>query len=324
MNETPGSPVGAAGILRTALRAAPVWGIAALIFAAAEVGARTWLGDDGTWAYWDRTTAAKVRQLQRLHEQARPPDLLVVGDSSAAFDIVPERLDAALGTQSYNLGTPGNYARSFDVVMTRGLLPSLPSDPDLLVVSFAGHGFKAEALGQTRVVLASPIARRELGERVWGDLLALVRIHHVLRLRRDPPVHPAVLQQRGFEPYALALDRRRRQPALAARLPPPPAWLVRPAADPPPPDEDALAPLDRLFAWAEARDLPVVLVTPPADDRAFVDEMHAVAEARGVPHLDYADADYPQHNSHLALPVARAYTTRLAEDLRARGLWPPR
>ncbi|MCB9677331.1 MAG: hypothetical protein H6737_19625 [Alphaproteobacteria bacterium] len=299
-------------------RALPVWAIALVLVGLAELGARAWMGDDETWEYWNRTMASKVRYLKKLDSHDLRPNVLIVGDSSAAFNIMPSAFDEVYGSRSFNLGSAGNYARSFDVVMRQHVLPTLP-DPELLVVSFGGQGFLPESRGQTERILSSPLGQRLLGKRVWGQHIWLVRIHHLLRLYRDPPVTPTVFRNRGFEPYLVAIQRRPRRPRLANQLPQPPDFLIRPRPPAPPTDEDALAPLGRLFDYAAARSIQVIMVSPPTEDEApvLVPEIAALCASRGVPHFDYSRAPLPSHNSHLNTRGAQVYSTKLGQDLKA-------
>jgi hypothetical protein len=298
----------------------PILVIALLIVGVAEVSARVVLGDDPTWTYWNRTMASKVRFIKRQAEQGRTPDVLILGDSSAAFNIVPRVLDEGSDRRSFNLGSAGNYARSFDLVMRQHVLDELP-DPDTYVVSFAGRGFLPESAGQSARILSSPIGQRLLGKRVWGDWLWLVRIHHLLRLYRDPEPAPSVFRNRGFEPYLVALKRRARRPGLANRLPPPPRILIRPRPPRPEVEEDPMQPLRNLFQRAAERDIRVVLLSPPYDpleegeEPVHIDTVAAVCAEWGVPHLDYTDAPLTSHNYHLDVQGARKYTAKLRMDL---------
>lgn len=316
------SPADAPSVLAVVLAVArsawPVWLIALLIVGTAELAARSVLGDDATWIYWNRTMASKVRYLGKQSKRGLEFPVYILGDSSAAFNIMPSVLDPVTEQRSFNLGSAGNYARSFDLVMRQHVLQQVP-DPELMVVSFAGRGFLPESAGQTQRVLSSPIGQKLQGNRVWGEHLWLVRIHHLLRLYRDPPVAPTVFRNRGFEPYLKALQRRPRRPRMANRLPKPPSWLIRPSPPSPVGDEgnDPLAPLERLFAHAAERDIQVVIVSPPADERTFVDEIAALCAQHSIPHLDYTDAPLPSHNSHLSVQGARAYSRKLGEDLLA-------
>lgn len=308
-----------------ARRALPVWLIALVMVGLAEVGARVWLGDDGRWQFWNRTMATKVSVLQRLAATDRAPDLLVLGDSSAAFNIQPNVLDEVLGTRGYNLGSAGNYAASFDVTVTRGILPELGFTPSLVVVSFAAHGFDPAHLGQTQRVLSSPLGRRLQGHRVWGDLFYLVRVHHVLRLLRDPPANPTLRRQKGFEPYVQALERRRRRPGLARKLPAPPDWMVRREKLQPLVLEEPLEPFRNLFRWARDHQVGVVLVSPPSEADHLQQEIGALAGDWGVPFWDYTDAPFKHHLSHLSVDGARRYSRMLARRLKDHGaVDPPR
>ncbi|MEZ4316381.1 MAG: hypothetical protein R3F61_02705 [Myxococcota bacterium] len=293
-----------------------VWAIALAVVACAEVAARRYTGDDVSWRFWTRTVAAKHRILERMYESHRGPDTLIVGDSSAAFNLFPPALDEVLGSRSFNYGTPGNFPRSFDVVMTRGLLQEIPDLPKRMLVSFAGQGFRPEARGQTEMVLASQVARQVRGERVWGQYLGLVRLHHLLRLRREPQVHPSVFRQQGFEPYPQALQRRRRQPRLAERLPQPPAWLTRARGRVIVEDEPPLEPLRRFFEWATEHDITVYVISPPTNEPFLVEELRELAREYGIAHFDMSATRLPQHNSHLSASGARVFTTRIAQRIK--------
>lgn len=298
-----------------ARRAIPVWIIALVVLGVGEMGARWMLSNDASWRMWSRTSAAKHRVLTKWTQEGHAPDLLIVGDSSAAFNLVPPVLDKALGVRSFNLGTAGNYPRAFDVVMTRGLLEEMESPPKRMLVSFAGIAFDPARNGQTATVLASPLARQVQGERVWAETLYLVRLHHYLRLRREPVVNPTIFRMGGFEPYVQALERRKRQPRLAAALPKAPGFLQPTPKPPKPPTIAELEPLRRLFEWSQRRGVEVVMISPPADEPVLISEITALCLEFGVRHLDYSAARIPHHNSHLRAKDARTYTGRIAKDL---------
>lgn len=298
-------------------RSLPVFGIALCMVLMAEGAARFAIGDDSSWRMWSRTTAAKERLLKRRIQQDAAPDLLIVGDSSAAFNIFPPVLDKELGIKSFNFGTPGNYPRAFDHVMTHGLLTELDPPPAQMLVSFASISFDPSRNGQTATVLASPLAKAAQGEHVWADHSALVRLHHYLRLRREPPVNPTVFRMGGFEPYHEALQRRRRQPRLAAALPPVPAFFASPTPTTPSgPSPEELTPLRGLFEWAATRNVRVTFVSPPADEPQLMGEISTLCAEFGIRHLDYSDAPLPHHNSHLSAKDARIYTARIAQDMK--------
>lgn len=302
-----------------ARRALPVWLIALTMVGLAELGARALLQDDGRWQYWNRTMATKVSMLQRLEESGRAPDLLVLGDSSAAFNLQPAVFDEVLGTHGYNLGSAGNYAASFDVTVTRGILPELGFTPRLAVVSFAAHGFDPEHVGQTERVLSSPLGRRLQGHRVWGDLLYLVRAHHLLRLLRDPPANPSLRRQQGFESYVDALDRRRRRPGLAQKLPEPPPWMVRHQRRQALVLDEPLEPFRNLFRWAVEHRVGVVVISPPSETVNLQDQIGALCQDWGVPYWDYTQAPFKHHLSHLSVEGARRYSTQIARRLKEHG-----
>lgn len=302
-----------------------MWCIALAMVGLAEAGARLALGDDDRWQYWNRTMATKVATLRRLDASGRAPDLLVLGDSSAAFDLHPVVLDEVLGTRSYNLGSAGNYPASFDVTVLQGILPSLGFTPKQVVVSFAEHGFDPAHAGQTARVLSSPLGLRMRGERVWGDWLYLVRVHHLIRLMRDPPANPSLRREKGFEAYHDALDRRRRRPGMARQLPPPPAWMVRSERRQALVLDQPLEPIRNLFRWAETHDVGVVLVSPPSDTRDWNDALDTLASDWSVPHWDYTQAPFKHHLSHLSAEAARRYSRQIARRLKEHGpLTPPR
>jgi hypothetical protein len=135
-----------------------------------------------------------------------------------------------------------------------------------------------------------------------------------------------VFRNRGFEPFVVALQRRPQRPRLALKLPPPPKLLVRPKPPPPKEKEHPLNPLRRFFDYAAEREIPVVMLSPPArDETVFIEEIAALCRERGIPHLDYTDAPLQSHNSHLSVKGARVYSAKIAEDLgrlRERGFTP--
>lgn len=294
----------------------PVWAVALGLVVCGELAARAFGPREAGWDAWSRVFATKLATLEQRYARGEGPQLLVVGDSTAAFNIMPGALEEATGLRAFNLGTPGNFPRSFDVVMRQGVLPALPVQPDVLVVSFSSFSLQPDVVGQAPVILASPIARRARGSFVWADHIALVRLHERLRLLREPPPHKTVARMAGYEPYPDALTRRRRQPRLAQQLPAPPAWLG--TAPPPVPLEgDPLGPVRALIDDAERADIRVVLVSPPEDLPWRTSAIASLAAERGVPHLPYAELPIPHQDGHMDYRGALAYSLRMGKDLRA-------
>ena len=73
---------------------------------------------------WSPSSAEKfLNYFDRLVENS-PPELLVVGDSAAAYGFDPKGFDAEMpeGFDSFNLATLGNFPLSFDASIRQWVL----------------------------------------------------------------------------------------------------------------------------------------------------------------------------------------------------------
>jgi hypothetical protein len=119
--------------------------VAVALLGLAEAGARLMLRSVGdSWAYWDETSAAKF-EAYRQYSTAHSVDVLVIGDSTGAFDLDPKALASVLpeGTDVYNLASPGAFPLASRQTSVPLLEQSSPR-PRLVVVSFSPASFETD------------------------------------------------------------------------------------------------------------------------------------------------------------------------------------
>lgn len=294
----------------------PVLLAAVCVVLAGEIVARIALGDDRTWEFWTRSIALKVELVEEAIDAGVPPELLVVGDSSAANNLVPGILEDVLGLRTFNLGTPGNVPADFDVTVRAGILEPLDLRPRVVVACFSGWGFDHRIPKISTGITSAPLARRVRGERVWGDVLGLVRANHRIRLQRTRAPVPTIARNAGWERFPQVLVGRRHRPDLAVRLPAPPKGLVKPPrvveneADP-------FEPLVNLLRWTDARGARLVVVTPPTSRPTdLAATLGPWLRERGAVHLDHAALPLKQHSDHMEPAEARVFSRIVAAGVR--------
>jgi hypothetical protein len=273
------------------LFAAPLIALALLLLA--EGGARLLLANqDRSWEYWDASAADKFEGYRREALAGAPPDVLVVGDSSAARDIDPGALLSGLpaGMRAYNLGWPANFPVAFRCT-TLPLLAAGYAAPKLVVASLSVKSFVDDPRGLRleEGVLSSYFCRRQNGELSLSDRIYLTRLRHFLSFLF--PLRPEEILADGFMPL-----REPKKAAGAARAPREPAGRQPAAAAEAQTEEGALglAPerlevIYELGRLARARGFALIVVIPPRWglaagsplDRLTADYREALEEAAG-------------------------------------------
>lgn len=288
--------------------------VAALcLVAAAEVIARTAVAPLGAyWEYWTPAAATKFETYRGQVQRGTPPQLLAVGDSTAARDIEPAVVaDAAAARDAFNLGWPANFPLAF----RESTLPLLQADvaPRTVVASFSPASF----FDSTRVrrfeesILSSSYARRLKGERQVSDVVFLSRLRAGLPFRKN---------WWGRRPLPLSTDAGF-MPLNGTDTAVDVAEENEPFAD------ERFGVLEQLAAAGRAHGFDVVIVVPPrlapTPARAEQEQVYvARLKASGLHFLDFRDAAFlgREHfydSGHLNREGARIFSRRLGEALRA-------
>lgn len=309
-----GEPIG--GLFRTAM-------LALLVVVVAEVGARLWLGDDDDWKFWRIPVGERI---DLLEARPRAPDVLFVGDSTAATNLVPEAFMNNSPYTAFNLGTRGNLVGSFEPTMIDHVLPGLHNQPRAFLVSFSGASFTyspffADVVDQ---VNSSLYARSARGELIWGDWFALARIRHLIRGRMPHQiVAPGLDASHGWRSWEQTNGNKR--PNAKTKVPRAPWSRNKPR----PKAKRGLNPehlsvVERLGAMAGDR--PVVVVIPPIGRDAPAGLVDGLTERApdNVHVWDYSRGDFARGDgAHLRAKSARAFTRVLAERFTREGLLDP-
>ena len=165
-----------ADVVRTGAVKATI--LALLITVLAETACRWMLEPIGRrWEYWDPVAADKF-EYYRSRLGTNVPDVVIVGDSTAARNFSPEALEAkfALGTDVFNLGWPGNFPMAFRH-STMDLFGN-GNVPRLVIVSFSPSSFvNGVRVSQIEdAILGSPFCRHSAGETSIGQYVYLSRL----------------------------------------------------------------------------------------------------------------------------------------------------
>lgn len=206
--------------------------------------------------YWDPYAAVKFEEYRRRVTHGCPPDILVVGDSTAAYDIDRAALLAALPRRvhAYNLGWPGNFPHAFRVT-TLPLLDA-PAPAGLVIVSFANGGFfrDVEAVRRSEAqIVDSPYGREISGRSRLTDHIALLQLQRAWPFIRE-----------RWRIYPRFEEVRRRDGFMS--MPGPGSGVVTgawPPNDDQPISQDRLGVVEDVAKLSIARAFTMVVVVPP-------------------------------------------------------------
>ncbi len=253
----------------------------------AELAARAAVVPVGNlWAYWEADAAVRFESLA-----ARGPSyrLVIVGDSTAAWNLAPFEVRAGAGWSgpALNIGQAGNFPAAFRC-STLPILSSLGRWPGTVVASFAPGQFvarSARSAGLQEGVLESPLCRSRGGEALVHDYVHLARVRaagrHLLRLWSGGALLPEPQDDRHSQPP----NGGAAAPLAAVPLAAAPERAV---------DAEAIAVLRELSALAAAREARLVLLLPPtwndwAPYARVADAIHAMARPPHVRVVDWRD-----------------------------------
>lgn len=298
-------------------------------FLGAELGARVLLnGLDRHWMYWSPTAAVKFEAYRSRLEAGNAPDVLVIGDSTAARNIDPAHIADAVPklATSMSVGLPGYVLKA----MERDFLPLLEqgeSVPKVAVVSFLPLSCTEHhaILENEKQIFASRYFREIEGEHFVGDYFYLARLldsRSLIRqsLRKKGPGQE--LPANGFMP-------------LRGRSPDWDLFAVGPDEGPPELSisEERFSILKKLADICRARNIRLVFAVPPTlDNRLFskelaqmyADRLRTLATEDGVHTFDGRTLSTLEEKHywdplHLNRDGAQLFGDWLAEAMRAEG-----
>jgi hypothetical protein len=270
------------------------------------------------WEYWTPGAAAKFEQYRADVRKGTPPDLLIVGDSSAARDLDPRTLGAAAGNNSvFNLGWPANFPLAF----RKSTLPLLrgATGPATVVVSFSPTGF----VDSPRVrrfeesIIESHYADRD--GRSAANLFYLARVRPALPFLRSWWTGRGlpISADRGFMPLD-GMDQENAEDF----------------AESGPFDAARFAVIEELFQTARDYGFQAIVLIPPRLDqapswRAAEQTYRTKLQGGAYPFLDYANEPRLQRDhfydaGHLNRQGAQVFSAYVGEALRRFGSGKPR
>jgi hypothetical protein len=185
--------------------------LAVVLVIAAELVARMLLAPLGgfAWAYWSDEAAVKYESYRRMAAAGAAPDVVVIGDSTAARDFDPVQFErAAGGLSAYNLGWPGNFALALYESVAPLFIESGSDDPRIVVLMQAYVSYTQRPVVQRfeRPILNSWVVRNRQDPTALDQRIALLRLYPAARkLKRywldgDASFLNAVPKNGGFMP----------------------------------------------------------------------------------------------------------------------------
>ena len=189
--------------------------LVALLVVPCELAARRAMAPIGRyWEYWDAAAAMKYEEYARRLEQGDPPDVVIIGDSTAARNIDPAAMRTALpeGTDVLSLAWPANYVAACGVT-TVPLFDSDRGTPKVLVVSLDTSGLTdhPSVMALQQQLLSSPFGKHQLGDWVVADYCYLVRLtrarHYQASWWHGRDLHRSPAHD-GYMPLDGALEKR--------------------------------------------------------------------------------------------------------------------
>jgi hypothetical protein len=296
-----------------------------LVVCAAEGVSRIVLAPIGRyWEYWDPPAAVRFEGYRRHIDSRKAPDIVIIGDSTAARDIDPAVVIASQNGRvtAYNLANPANFPLALKVD-TLPLMESPNVVPKIIIASFAYRSF----MDTDRVrrfengILSSPYCQHVLGKTFAADYF------YLLRLRKSSPFivdrwHPVaelaeIRKHHGFLPFAGTERETRGDQSVAEAETSTTARL----------DSERLAIIGRLGQLAKARNFSLVVVVPPVrypfPNRLFdsyLEELKRAQRELGFTVLNFYSAPFlsPENfynDHHLNREGAEIYTREILKAI---------
>jgi hypothetical protein len=199
--------------------------LALLLFAIAEGMSRAIVGKVGRrWEYWDKIAAIKFEDYRTQVSSNAGPDIVVVGDSTAARDLDPRSMskDRLAGKDIYNLAWPANFPLAFRAT-TLPLLREPYRAPRIVLASFTPTSFtnNPRVSEFEQEILESTYCQHLSGNYSFADKFFLPRLRNAMPFIHDS-LEPneefnELRKNRGFMPSgAVVKDDRTAESATPA------------------------------------------------------------------------------------------------------------
>jgi hypothetical protein len=188
--------------------------VALLLFAIAEGMSRAIVGTIGRrWEYWDDIAAVKFEDYRTRVSSNGGPDIVIIGDSTAARDLDPWLMakDHLAGKEIYNLGWPANFPFAFRVT-TLPLLREPYQAPRIVLASFAPQSFtdNPRVSEFEQDILKSIYCQHVLGNYSFADKFFLPRLRNAMPFIHDSfkpnEEFNELRKNRGFMPSAAIVE----------------------------------------------------------------------------------------------------------------------
>ena len=154
------------------------------LFGLAELGARTLMAPVGerAWTYWDDKAANKFETYRQRALDGSAPEVLAIGDSTAAYNFVPASFsETSEVTDVYNLAWPANFPLSFQQT-TLPILREGAAPRYVILIQAATSFIDQEDMRIEAGILSSVLAKRQRGDFLVADYLHLSRLYPARRL----------------------------------------------------------------------------------------------------------------------------------------------
>lgn len=185
-----------------------------LLFAIAESVSRTIVRRVGRrWEYWDKVAAVKFEDYRTRVSLNAGPDIVIIGDSTAARDLDPRSMatDHLTGKDIYNLAWPANFPLAFRTT-TLPLLREPYQAPKIVLASFTPGSFTDNPrVGEfEQEILTSTYCQHVLGNYSFADKFFLPRLRNALPFIRKPNEEFNELRKnKGFMPSEAVAEEYR-------------------------------------------------------------------------------------------------------------------
>ncbi len=277
------------------------------------------------WDYWSPSSAEKfLNYFDRLVENS-PPELLVVGDSAAAYGFDPKVFDAEMpeGFDSFNLATLGNFPLSFDASIRQWVL-TLSPQPKRVMLIFARGAFNLQDHVRPyrpteQAILDAPIMRRRQGEVIPADVVHLLRVwparERWINLLRGRPT-------RSIEAGLHARTGSLRPDRLTSKVTPRKLIL----------DPRRFEVLEKTLQDLKSMELDPILVHAPVHSRerkkwsnegVYTQQARELCQTLGLRFWDYSTEDYDSmmlDQVHLDCDGHQRFSQTLAERFRSENM----
>lgn len=192
----------------------------------AEGVSRAIVGNVGRrWEYWDKIAAVKFEDYRTRVSSNNGPDIVVIGDSTAARDLDPRSMatDHLSGKDIYNLAWPANFPLAFRTT-TLPLLREPYQAPRIVLASFTPGSFTDNPRVNEfeQEILKSTYCQHLLGNYSFADNFFLPRLRNAMPFIHDSfkpnEEFNELRKNRGFMPSE-AVVKEYRTPDSGSRAP---------------------------------------------------------------------------------------------------------